>query len=121
MNALSLLKRTKYIGAKELRLTLDKILRDPQHPYRVMLYNKPAIAILPDEQFIELLEVLEELKDSGLLEQAINKLHEESKEKHPWFWTKSWQEGEREADKNIRTGKVKQAGSARELLQKLKK
>lgn len=119
MNAFSLLRTTEYIGAKELRMGLDKILRNTDHPYRVMLHNKPAVAILPDSQFMELLEILEELKDSGLLEKITRKLHEESKKKHPWFWSRSWQKGERQTDRDIKAGRVYRANSARELVKEL--
>ncbi len=119
MNAFSLLRTTEYIGAKELRINLEKILRQPDHPYRVMLHNKPTVAILPDDQFLHLLEILEELKDSGLLEQAVRKLQEESKRKHVWFWSESWQKGEREVDKEISSGRTKRYKSVKALLKKL--
>lgn len=119
MNALSLLRATEYIGAKELRLRLDEILREPQHPYRVMLRNKPAFAIIPDQQFLELLELLEELKDSGVLASAARKLKRESKKKHAWFWAEEWQKGERQADADVRAGRVKKSGSAAALAKQL--
>lgn len=31
-----------------------------------------------------------------------------------WFWTRRWQEGEREAEEDIRAGRVHSFGSARE-------
>ena len=37
-----------------------------------------------------------------------------------WFWTKAWQEGEREADADIKAGRVKKAKSAEELIRSLK-
>ncbi|MBI2846574.1 MAG: AbrB/MazE/SpoVT family DNA-binding domain-containing protein [Chloroflexi bacterium] len=33
-----------------------------------------------------------------------------------WFWTRRWQEGEREAEEDIRTGRVHSFGSAREAV-----
>ena len=33
-----------------------------------------------------------------------------------WFWTKEWQEAEREADRDIRSGKVKKFKSVKELI-----
>ncbi len=36
-----------------------------------------------------------------------------------YFWTKSWQEGEREADEDIKTGRVKTFNSVDELLEDL--
>ena len=38
-----------------------------------------------------------------------------------WFWTKAWQEGEREAEADIKAGRVKKAKSAEELIRALKK
>ena len=121
MNAFSLLRATKYIGAKDLRVGLDKILRETDHPYRVMLHNRPALAILPDSQFIELLELLEELKDSGLLEKARKKLFEEGKRKNIWFWSRSWQKGEREVDWAVKAGRTKSFKSAQALIKHLHK
>ena len=37
-----------------------------------------------------------------------------------WFWTKAWQAGEREADADIKAGRVKKAKSAEELIRSLK-
>lgn len=37
-----------------------------------------------------------------------------------WFWTKEWQEGEREAEADIKAGRVKKAKSAEELIRSLK-
>ncbi len=37
-----------------------------------------------------------------------------------WFWTKAWQEGEREADADIKAGGVKKAKSSEELIRSLK-
>ena len=120
MNAFSLLRTTEYIGAKELRLNLDKILREATHPYRVMLHNKPTVTIIPDDEFLRLLELLEEIKDSGLLKKAAKKLKKETKRSHFWFWAPVWQEGEREADRDIKAGRVKRAGSAKEFFKKIK-
>ena len=119
MNAMTLMRATRHIGAKELRLNLDSILRDQQHPYRVTLRNKPAVAILPDAQFMELLEILEELKTSGLLDRAIKKLREGKKKEHAWFWSEEWQKGEREVDAQIKAGKIKRFKSVKALFKEL--
>jgi PHD/YefM family antitoxin component YafN of YafNO toxin-antitoxin module len=119
MNAFSLLRATTCIGAKELRMNLDRILRETAHPYRVMLHNKPAAVIIPDAQFLQLLELLEELKDSGLLEQAVKKLRMDSKKKHAWFWSPDWQAGEEAVDKDIRDGRMKRYKSANALFKEL--
>jgi len=38
-----------------------------------------------------------------------------------YFWTKKWQEGEREADEDIKTGRVKTFDSVDELIRDLDK
>lgn len=37
-----------------------------------------------------------------------------------WFWTKGWQEAEREVEGHLKAGRVKRARSAEELIRKLK-
>lgn len=120
MNAFSLLRATEYIGAKELRVNLDKVLHS-SHPYRVMLHNKPKVTILPDDRFLELMEIIEELKDSGLLEKAARRFQQESKTKHAWFWSEAWQKGEKEVDEDIKTGRMKRFKSAKDLFKHLDK
>jgi hypothetical protein len=36
-----------------------------------------------------------------------------------WFWSKKWQEMEKEADKDIKHGRVKKAKNVEELIEKL--
>ena len=36
-----------------------------------------------------------------------------------YFWTKAWQEGEREAETDIKSGRVRAYDSAKELIQEL--
>ena len=36
-----------------------------------------------------------------------------------WFWTKEWQEMEKEADKDIKLGKIHKAKNVKELIKKL--
>lgn len=38
-----------------------------------------------------------------------------------YFWTKKWQEGEREADKDIKVGRVRTFDSVEELIKELDK
>jgi len=38
-----------------------------------------------------------------------------------YFWTRKWQEGEREADEDIKTGRVKTFDSVEELISDLEK
>ena len=41
--------------------------------------------------------------------------------KDAWFWSKEWQEAEREVDAEVKAGRVKKARSAEELIRTLKK
>jgi hypothetical protein len=85
-----------------------------------MLRNRPSVAILPDRQFLYLLEILEEVKDAGLLEPILRRRQQESRRDNPWFWSESWQAGERRADRDIRAGRVRRFRSPRSLLKDLK-
>ncbi len=38
-----------------------------------------------------------------------------------WFWSKEWQEAERQVDAEVKAGKVKKAKTAEELIRQLKK
>jgi len=38
-----------------------------------------------------------------------------------WFWSKEWQEAEREVDAEVKAGRVKKARSAGELIRTLRK
>ncbi len=38
-----------------------------------------------------------------------------------WFWSKAWQEHEREADADIKAGRVKKTASAEETIRALKR
>jgi bifunctional DNA-binding transcriptional regulator/antitoxin component of YhaV-PrlF toxin-antitoxin module len=38
-----------------------------------------------------------------------------------WFWTKEWQEGEHEAEEDIKTGRIKEYKSVREFLNRRNK
>ena len=120
MNAFSLLRKTEYIGAKELRVNLDRVLK-ANHPYRVMLHNRPTVTIIPDDKFLEILEIMEALKDSGLFKNVVKQFNSESKKKNPWFWSKAWQNEESQVERQIKKGKIKTAYSAKDLIKRLEK
>lgn len=120
MNAVTLLRDIETLGAREFRHRLDGLLRRPSHPFRVMLHNKPALAVLPDEDFLKILEILEELKDEGLLERVEQRLAADEKKRQAWFWSAFWQKKERQADRAIKGGKIHRASSAAELVRQLK-
>jgi len=56
----------------------------------------------------------EQTKDGVLIKPA--KLIDPSQS---YFWTKEWQEGEREAEEDIRKGRVKKFRSVKELMREL--
>ncbi|MBI5243211.1 MAG: hypothetical protein HY922_05915 [Elusimicrobia bacterium] len=119
MNAVTYLRETETLGAREFRLRLDSILRNPTQPYRVMLHNKPALAVLPDEEFLRILELLEELRDEGILQRVAKKLDAAHKRRHAWFWAKSWQRREGKADREAQAGKARRAHSAEDIIRQL--
>ncbi|HAH07899.1 MAG TPA: hypothetical protein DCM05_15475 [Elusimicrobia bacterium] len=119
MNAMSYLRDVETMGAREFRQRLDSILRSPTQPYRVMLHNKPALAVIPDDEFLQILELLEELRSGGLLKRAVKKLEAAHKKRGGWFWRGAWPRKEAQADKELRAGKARRAGSASELIRQL--
>ena len=38
-----------------------------------------------------------------------------------WFWTKEWQEGEREADEDIKTGRIREFDNVEDFIKELDK
>lgn len=63
---MSLVREGEHIGVRELRENLAKVLKD-RKTYFVTDHGKPSKAVLPYEVFLELLEMLEELRDKSLL------------------------------------------------------
>ncbi len=58
-----------------------------------------------------------ELDDEGHIVLTPKKLVDASQ---AYFWTEEWQKGERKADEDIKTGRVKRFKSAREAIRYLK-
>ena len=121
MNAVSIINSAETLGAKEFRSRLPEILRHPTHAYRVMLQNKFSVAVMPDYQFAQVLEMLQELQNEGLLKPIIERLQKESRKKNPWFWTPSWQKGSRASRADVKAGRVKRFSSVQSLLKDLNK
>ena len=69
MTAIGFVKQGKYVGARELRANLAKALKSRQ-AYFVTDHGKPVKAIIPYEVLLELLEMLEELKDKNLIQEV---------------------------------------------------
>jgi PHD/YefM family antitoxin component YafN of YafNO toxin-antitoxin module len=107
------------IGSRDLRSQLRSILKDRAHTYRVLNHNRPAVAIVPDAQFLFLMEIVQEVQNMGLLEKVLERVRQDSRRRHPWFWTPEWQEGHRAAESDIEAGKVKEFSSVDDLFQDL--
>jgi len=54
------------------------------------------------------------------MERVRKRLQVESKRKHAWFWSRSWQKAEREVDREVKAGRVRRVGSVGELLSQIK-
>jgi len=107
------------MGAREFRHRLDQMLRKPSAPCRIMLHNKPALAVMSDDYFLQIMEIFEELKNKGVLKKVSQKLAVEEKKNHAWFWSKAWQKKERQADKEIKSGKKQRVSSAGNFIKAL--
>ena len=69
MTAIGFVKEGKYVGVRELRGNLAKMLKSRQ-AYFVTDHGKPVKALIPYEVLLELLEILEELKDKALIQEV---------------------------------------------------
>ena len=69
MTAIGFVKEVKFVGARELRTNLAKVLKSRQ-AYFVTDHGKPVKAMIPYEVLLELLEIVEELKDKALLQEV---------------------------------------------------
>lgn len=121
MNLISQIRNIITIGSRDLRSQLSSILKDRTHTYRVLSHNRPAVAIVPDSQFLFLMEIVQEVQNMGLLEKVLGRVQQDSRRRHPWFWTPSWQEGHRAAEADIEAGRVKEFQSVDELFDELSK
>jgi len=69
VTAIGFVKEGKYVGVRELRGNLSRMLKSRQ-AYFVTDHGKPVKAMIPYETLLELLEVLEELKDKTLIQEV---------------------------------------------------
>lgn len=67
MNISALLK-AKHVGVKSFRTNLSKFIRN-QKPYIIMDRTQPQEFVIPYNEMIELVEMIEELSDRELLKQ----------------------------------------------------
>jgi antitoxin (DNA-binding transcriptional repressor) of toxin-antitoxin stability system len=69
MTAIGFVKEGKYVGARELRENLSKVLKSRQS-YFVTDHGRPVKAMIAYDVLLELLEILEELKDKALIQEV---------------------------------------------------
>lgn len=119
MNLVAQIRNMVTIGSKDLRLQLKSILKDRTHTYRVLIHNRPAVAIVPDAQFLFLMEIVQEIQNLGLLEKVLERVKQGSRISHPWFWTRGWQEGHKAAEADIEAGRIREYQSMKEMFDDL--
>ena len=69
VSPVGMVKECEHIGVRELRENLAKVLKS-RKTYFVTDHGKPVRAVMPYEIFLELLEMLEELKDKTLIQEV---------------------------------------------------
>ena len=69
MTPMSFVREGKYVGVRELRENLSTMLKS-RHAYFVTDHGKPVTAMIPYEVLLELLEIVEELKDKNLIREV---------------------------------------------------
>lgn len=68
MSTKTLLKEAKPVNVREAQATLSKLISS-KAPSLVMSHGKPVSFLIPYDEMLELLDLIEELKDKRLLEQ----------------------------------------------------
>ena len=107
MNAWSILKRAKYMGAREFREGLGDVLDHNKGVVVVEKQNQPVQTLIPYSVFLNLLEA-----------------SEQAREKDPtqnWFWSPSWQKRMDRTRRDVKRGRVKRFTSTKDFLSDLRK
>lgn len=68
MTTKSLLKQAKAVNVREAQATLSNLINS-QKPSLVLSHGKPVSFLVPYEEMLDLLEMLDELKDKRLIDQ----------------------------------------------------
>ena len=68
MTAIGLVREGKYVGVRELRENLSRMIKS-QGAFFVTEHGKPVKAMIPYGTLLELLDLLEELKDKTLIQE----------------------------------------------------
>ena len=69
MSALTMVKTGEYIGARQLRQQLAHVLKS-EKPFFVTEHGRPVKVMISYGKFLDLLEAVEELKDSFLIREV---------------------------------------------------
>lgn len=67
MRAIQSIRESQYIGVRKFRSTLSRVVRDKRHSFFITEHGKPLKAVIPYEQYLDLLETIEDLRDKELL------------------------------------------------------
>lgn len=68
MTTKTLLKQARPVNVREAQAHLSRLIRS-KTPSLVLSYGKPVSFLVPYEEMLDLLEMLDELKDQKLLEE----------------------------------------------------
>ena len=69
MTAKSLLRQAKPVNVREAQAKLSRLIRS-KTPSLVLSHGKPVSFLVPYEEMLDLLEMLDELKDQRLLQEV---------------------------------------------------
>jgi antitoxin (DNA-binding transcriptional repressor) of toxin-antitoxin stability system len=64
----SILRQSKPVNVREAQATLSRLIRS-KNPSLVLSHGKPVCFLVPYEEMLDLLEMLDDLKDRKLLEE----------------------------------------------------
>lgn len=82
MDVSGILSKGEYIGIRQLRESLARVVREDKKTFFVTAHGKPVKVLLPYRMLLEILEVLDELKS----ERLIQKIYEARKEYAKGGW-----------------------------------
>ncbi len=68
MTVASLLRKAKPVNVREAQAKLSQLIRS-KSPSMVLSHGKPVSFLVPYEEMLDLLDMLEELKDAKLLQE----------------------------------------------------
>lgn len=68
MTATSLLRKAKPVNVREAQAKLSQLIRS-KSPSMVLSHGKPVSFLVPYEEMLDLLEMLDELKDEKLIQE----------------------------------------------------